>query len=117
MDEVSVTGPTTVIEVTAGTVGEPFTIEPETLGLARHDIGELAGGDPAGNAILTRKVLGGLMGGPRDAVLANAAAALYVAGAADSPAAGVDLARGSIDSGRAARVLDSLVEFTRDLSR
>ena len=116
MDEISVTGPTTVVEVIAGRVGEPYEIEPETLGFARCGISDLAGGDPAENALLTRKVLDGLRGGPRDAVLANAAAALHVAGKARSIVEGVALAQASIDSGRAMRALDRLVEFSGALS-
>jgi anthranilate phosphoribosyltransferase len=60
-------------------------------------------------------VLDGGRGGPRDAVLANAAAALYVAGVVGSIVEGVDVARASLDSGRAARLLERLVEFTGSL--
>jgi anthranilate phosphoribosyltransferase len=115
MDEISVTGPTTVVEVRDGRVGEPYTIEPEALGLARCEIADLAGGDPVENALLIRRVLDGGRGGPRDAVLANAAAALYVAGVVGSIVEGVDVARASLDSGRAARLLERLVEFTGSL--
>ncbi len=116
MDEISMTAPTTVVEVISGRVGKSYIIEPETLGLVRCEIGDLAGGDPVDNALLTRKVLDGLRGGPRDAVLANAGAALYVAGKARSTEEGVGLARASIDSGRAARALDGLVEITNMLA-
>jgi anthranilate phosphoribosyltransferase len=116
MDEISVTGLTTVVEVIAGRVARPYEIEPETLGLARCGISDLAGGDPAANALITRKVLDGLRGGPRDAVIANAAAALYVVGKAGSIVEGVALAQTSIDSGRAARALDHLVAFSAALS-
>jgi anthranilate phosphoribosyltransferase len=115
MDEVSVTGPTTVVEVSLDSVGDRYEIEPEMLGLSRCEVAELSGGDPAENAALTRQVLAGSRGGPREAVLANAAAALFVGGAAASIVEGVDLAKRSIDSGRAARVLERLVAFSRSL--
>ncbi len=65
------------------------------------------------NAAITREVLGGQCGGPRDVVLLNAGAALYVAGAASSIDEGIGLAQASVDSGRASRVLDDMVRFTQ----
>ena len=47
----------------------------------------------------------------------NAAAALYVAGAALSFPEGVDLARASIDSGRALDVLEHMIAVTNRLAR
>ena len=116
MDEVSVTGPTTVVEISRGSVREPYEIEPEMLGLSRCQVADLSGGDSAENAALTRRVLAGYRGGPREAVLANAGAALFVGGAAASILGGVELARRSIDSGQAARVLERLVAFSHSLS-
>lgn len=112
MDELSVTGPSTVIEVAAGQVRERYVVEPQTCGVAVHELEALSGGGPAENASITRKVLAGVRGGPRDAVLVNAGAALYIAGRAPSIKEGVDVARACIDSGRAARILETLVDFT-----
>jgi anthranilate phosphoribosyltransferase len=77
----------------------------------------LSGGDAGTNAAITRDVLEGGSGGPRDAVLMNAAAALYVAGAASSVREGVDLARTSIDSGNARDVLERMIAVTNRLAR
>lgn len=115
MDELSVTGPSMLIEVRCGVVGVPRTIGPADFGLARHDQSAVTGGDPAENAAITRAVLDGAEGGPRDVVLLNAAAALYVAGAAVSIGEGVEQARVSIDSGSAARALDDLVAVSNEL--
>ena len=72
----------------------------------------MAGGAPTENAHDLRGILEGQVGGAkRDIVLANAGAAIYVAGAADSLADGVDAARESIDSGAAAQQLAALREF------
>jgi anthranilate phosphoribosyltransferase len=114
MDEVSVVGPTTVIEVVSGEVGERYLVEPGDFGLGTWMIEDLAGGDPAENAEITRKVLGGMHGGPRDAVLANAAAALYAAGIVDSLREGVLRAVDSIDSGVAIDVLEHMIIVTND---
>jgi anthranilate phosphoribosyltransferase len=122
MDELSVTGPSTVVEVKAGVVGSPYSFEPEAYGIARHEQVELTGGDPTENAAITRAVLhskgaAGAGNGQRDVVLLNAAAGLYVAGVASSIGEGVELARASIESGRAAQVLDDMVAVTNELAR
>jgi anthranilate phosphoribosyltransferase len=111
LDEIAVTGMTHVCEVRAGSC-ERYAILPEDLGLARHPEAEIAGGDAERNADILRDVLGGQKGGPRDAVLANAAAALVAAGAAADLAAGVAVAARSIDRGDAAEKLRLLVAAT-----
>jgi len=116
LDELSVSGPSLVTEVKEGEVTACYRLEPEEQGITRWDLSLLAGGEPVENAAITRSVLSGCPGAAREAVLLNAAAALYVAGAASSIAAGVDMARESIDSGRAAQVLADLVAFTRELA-
>ena len=117
MDELSVTGASNAIEVTRGVTHPPFQVEPEECGLCRHPLATLTGGDVMTNAAITRDVLGGSAGGPRDAVLMNAAAALRVAGAAVSLAEGVELARTSIDSGRALEVLERMIAVSGRLAR
>ena len=57
-----------------------------------------------------RAVLAGEPGPRRDIVCVNAGAALWVAGAAADLAAGLELARGSIDSCAARERLRALVE-------
>lgn len=100
LDEISVCGPTTVCELAHGRV-TTWELTPEELGLTRRQEAELAGGDAAHNADIIREVLGGAHGGPRDAVVANAAAALYVAGEVSSLKDGVRRAAMSLDSGAA----------------
>ncbi len=107
LDEIAVTGMTHVCEVKDGEV-ERFAILPEDLGLKRWDKAEIRGGDAERNAVILRDVLSGHAGAPRDAVLANAAAALVAAGAADDLRAGVKLAGRSIDSGAAMAKMEEL---------
>ena len=107
LDEIAVTGMTHVCEVKAGAT-ERYSMLPEDLGLKRYAIEELAGGDAGDNARILRDVLDGHRGAPRDAVLANAAAALVTAGAADSLKRGVEVAAESIDRGAAREKLARL---------
>jgi anthranilate phosphoribosyltransferase len=111
LDEIAITGMTHVCEVKDGEV-ERYAMVPEDIGLRRHPEREIVGGDAARNAQILRDVLSGQPGGPRDAVLANAAAALVCAGVADDLKEGVRLAAESIDSGAAAEKLSRLVAAT-----
>ncbi len=115
MDELSVAGPSTVVEVDDGVVSAPYLLTPEECGIARHGQSCLTGGGPSENAAITRGVLAGSPGAHRDVVVLNAAAALYVAGAVSTIGNGVLRARESIDSGRAARILAGMVEVTNEL--
>jgi len=115
MDELSVAGPSSVIEVEKGVVGEPYRLAPEDCGLGRCDQAALNGGDPLENAAILRGVLAGSPGATRDVVLLNAGAGLYAAGAVASICEGVGRARESIDSGLPARVLADLTAMTNEL--
>ncbi len=112
LDEIAVTGMTHLCEVKDGEV-ERYAILPEDLGLSRHPESEIAGGDAEANARILRDVLTGQKGGPRDAALANAAAALVAAGAAGDLREGVRLAAESVDRGAASEKLSRLVAATR----
>ncbi|MES3161400.1 MAG: anthranilate phosphoribosyltransferase [Halorubrum sp.] len=101
MDEIALHDETVAAEVDGESVRE-FTITPEDLGLTRSPIATVAGGTPAENAADLRGIVDGSVTGPkRDLVLANAGAALYVAGEAASLEAGVERAGAAIDSGAA----------------
>jgi anthranilate phosphoribosyltransferase len=111
LDELTTTGASTVLELRDGRV-RTFSIDPVELGLAPAIPEELVGGTPDVNADAVRRVLGGERGAHRDIVVLNAAAGLVVADVAADMAAGLDLARESIDSGAASRVLDGLVSVS-----
>ncbi|HVB98508.1 MAG TPA: anthranilate phosphoribosyltransferase [Candidatus Dormibacteraeota bacterium] len=110
LDEISLSGATFVAELAAGKV-RAYEVTPEDFGLRRAPLEELAGGDAARNAEIIRHVLAGQAGPPRDAVLANAAAALVAAGRAEGFREGVAVAAQSIDSGAAAEKLEALIRF------
>lgn len=114
LDEITLTGPSMIAEVREGIEGvRLYETRPEDFGLSPiDDPGEIKGGDAAANAAIIRRLLEGESGARRDIVLLNAAAALYVGGIAESIAAGIELAAGSIDSGAAAKKLTAFVEMT-----
>lgn len=89
MDEISPLGPTEVMEVREGRTSR-WQIDPRALGLAAVEAADLAGDTPEHNATVVEAVLGGGgSAGARTAVLLNAAAAVYVAGAAPDYSAAV----------------------------
>ncbi|MGB6767758.1 MAG: anthranilate phosphoribosyltransferase [Methyloceanibacter sp.] len=107
LDELTTTGVSDVAVVDDGRVAT-FRISPRNAGLPEAKPEDLTGGNAMENAAQICAVLGGLKGPFRDIVLLNAAAALLVAGKAQSLRDGVALAAESIDSGEALAVLDAL---------
>ncbi|TKX74134.1 anthranilate phosphoribosyltransferase [Halorubrum sp. GN11_10-6_MGM] len=108
MDEIGIHDDTVAAEVDGDEVTE-FTITPEDLGLDRAPIDAVAGGSPEENAADLRGIVdGSVTGAKRDLILANAGAAIYVAGEADTLAAGVERAAEAIDSGAAAEKFAAL---------
>jgi len=114
LDELTTTGPSTVLALEHDGSARTFTVDPVELGLAPATRDQLVGGDPAHNAAVVRRVLGGEHGPHRDIVVLNAAAALVVAGRCDSLAEGVVSAASSIDEGSASATLDAFVRVSQD---
>ncbi|HSI11815.1 MAG TPA: anthranilate phosphoribosyltransferase [Chthoniobacter sp.] len=113
MDELSLTGPSMVHALHNGLIDER-TVDPAEYGLATCTIEDLRGGDCRQNAaILTAIIDGTERGAKRDIVLFNAAAGFVITGLAKDLAAGLDLAREQIDSGRALEKLHALQMFSR----
>jgi len=108
LDELTTTGISAVFDVREGSVRETH-LDPAAVGLARAKPGDLAGGDPAASADLTRRILSGETGPHRDVVLLNAGAALEVAGFAANLTEAMTTAARSIDDGDALKTLDRWV--------
>jgi anthranilate phosphoribosyltransferase len=109
LDEIAIHGATTVAEVRGEHI-EEYSLSPEDIGLESAAIEDIAGGSPEENAADLRGIVSGeVTGAKRDIILANAGAAIYVAGVAGTHAEGVELAREAIDSGAASAKLDDLV--------
>ena len=111
MDELTTAGTTNIAEYKDGTV-RGFEVAPEDAGLPRAPLDALKGADPAHNAAQMRGVLAGEKGPLRDITLLNAAAGLIVADRAGDLREGVAIAADTIDSGKAAEVLERLIAET-----
>ena len=111
LDEITITGPTHIAEVRNGEI-RAYDISPEEFGLRSAPISEIQGGDTKANAEIIRNIVAGEKSARRDVVILNAAAALVVAGRADTIAAGMPMAKESLDSGAAREKLEKLAEFT-----
>lgn len=126
LDELSTTGPSTVLELDAGaedlagagavTDVRHYQVDPADLGFAPVALDQLRGGDAATNAEIVRQVLGGATGPHRDIVCLNAAAGLVVAGLVADLAGGVELAGRVVDDGAARAALERLVSTSRRAS-
>ncbi len=116
MDEISVSGPTSVAEVSDGEISQ-YEISPEDLGLATHPPNAILGGDAHTNARILRDVLSGTeKGAPRDVTLINAAAAILVSGNVATLEEGLQSATTSVDDGAALAALETFVKITRRLA-
>jgi anthranilate phosphoribosyltransferase len=107
LDEITVTGATTVGEVRDGEVAV-YRVEPEELGVGRARLEDLRGGEPADNARAMERVFAGEAGPLADVTAVNAGAALYVGGLAASLAEGTASARELLAAGAAAAKLAEL---------
>ena len=112
IDEITTTGATQISETNGATVSTR-EVTPEDFGLPRAASEALLGSEPEANARLMRELLAGKKGPLRDLVLANASAALVVAGQASGFRDGVARAAEVLDSGAALQKLDALVAITR----
>jgi len=111
LDEVTTTGKTAVSEVHNNEV-KSYILTPENFGIKRGQGDELTGGDAFYNKEILIRVLKGAKGGKRDIVLLNASMALIAGGKAKDFKEGVRIAEESIDSGKAFKKLEALIEFT-----
>ena len=101
-DEIAVHGETEVWELKDGEITH-YTVTPEELGVERHSLEDLRGGNGAENAAFMRATFAGE--GPtahRDAVAVSAGAMFYLYGIADSLAAGTEHAKQLLANGTVA---------------
>ncbi|MCX7936042.1 MAG: anthranilate phosphoribosyltransferase, partial [Planctomycetota bacterium] len=113
VDEISIAAETAVVELRDGKIRE-YAVKPEDFGLPRSSLAALRVRDAQESASLIKEILAGKKGAPRDAVLLNAGAAIYVAGLTADLAGGVQAAARSLDSGRAAAALEKLIRISSE---
>ena len=111
LDEITTTTKSMISELAQGKVVS-YELDPLDFIETYASSEDLAGGDPAENAGITRKVLSGESGPARDIVCLNAAAAIVAGGKADDLKQGWQSALESIDSGNAMKALEALVALT-----
>ncbi|MZH42657.1 MAG: anthranilate phosphoribosyltransferase [Nitrospinae bacterium] len=111
LDEITLTGISHVAELKNGKVLS-YSLDPVKLGFRTCSPDDLKGGAPEENAEMIRNILNGDKGPHRDIVLLNSAAAIYVAGKADTLESGIQCAVDSIESGKARDKLKDLCRIT-----
>ena len=114
LDEISVSGPTLIGELKDNKVRE-YQIKPADFGLATQDAAAIRVDGAEQSKAMLLAALDNQAGAARDIVALNAGAGIYVAGLADTHAAGVKTALAAIASGAARAKLDQFVAFTRSV--
>jgi anthranilate phosphoribosyltransferase len=111
LDEVTLSGVTSVTESRDGRQNE-LRWTPANFGLPGAGRETILVSGPEESAKVIRNVLDAKRGAPRDIVVLNAAAALWIAGDELSPIACAERAAEAIDSGAARDLLARLVELS-----
>ena len=115
MDELSITGTTSIWELSDGEISS-YSIVPEDVNMKRADLKDLQGGSLERNLELFNSVLQGIPSPALDIVVLNAAATLVVAEKADDLSRGVALARDAITSGAAGEKMRAFATLSQKLS-
>lgn len=113
MDEITTTGLTRVSELSGGRV-KSYDLDPLNYFDDYAEPQDLQGGDARKNADILIRILSGEKGPRRNIVLINAGAGLVAADAAADIGQGIQAAADAIDSGRALKKLEALVQYTRE---
>ena len=112
LDEMTLSGDTSVWEVTGGKVSN-WTLSVADTGLPVTPIEAVKGGDREANAKTMRELLGGAGGPVRDYVLLNSAGVFLVGDLVTNVRDGVQLAAQTLDSGAAKDRLESMIEVSQ----
>lgn len=113
MDEASLAGENHLVLMKDGDC-IPFTLTAQEVGLSYAPLEAIRGGDAKENAEILTNVLSGKPSPYMDTVLLNAGIGLFAAGTSSTIQEGVHQARKSIESGQALRVLESVVDYSRN---
>ena len=108
MDEISITGKTTVAELKDNQISQ-YEISPNDYGFKNGSMTDITVENVEDSKQKILAILDGERGSARDITLLNAGAAIYVAGLAGSIEKGLQLAEKMIDSGEARHKLEELI--------
>ncbi len=115
LDEISVAGPSSVVECKSGEITE-YSIHPRDFGLTTHPTDALRAESPAESLALIKAAFSQENEAAADVVALNAGAAIYVSGVALSLADGVAMAQDAIGSGMAAERMQELARLSSLMS-
>ncbi|MXY55329.1 MAG: anthranilate phosphoribosyltransferase [Gammaproteobacteria bacterium] len=112
LDEVSIQGPSTVVELNDGNINS-YQVSPADFGMRERAMDELRAQTPEQSLGLIRSALDESNEAASDIVALNAGAAIYASGVATTLANGVVLAQDLIASGQASEKFKEFVDLTR----
>jgi anthranilate phosphoribosyltransferase len=111
LDEVTTTTITNVAELIDGKI-KTYIINPKDYGINYCNITDITGSDPKHNAEIVKNILAGKKDAKRDIVLLNTGVTFYISGCSPSIKDGIGKAEETIDSGKARKTLDKLIELS-----
>lgn len=119
LDEISPLGPSRILEIrnvapqgsTKQYEEQEYEFDPLSVGIPRCELADLKGGGPEENADSFRAVLRGgkFSDAKRDAIVLNAGFGCYVYGLSKNVVEGIQLARGTLESGKAEKHLEQWI--------
>jgi anthranilate phosphoribosyltransferase len=116
LDEPSVCGPTTIVELQSGHVCHHM-VHPEDFGLGKWEISDLMGGDSEANALIIRQIMDGSAPQAKiDASIFATAITCYVSGKAACIDDGMSMAKESLESGQAFEKMKRIIEVNRRIA-
>ena len=113
MDEISIASDTFVAELKDGAI-TTYSVKPEDFGMTKAQLSDIRAADSNDSLNIIKSVFENKSGAAKDIVCLNAGAAIYVAGIADSLAAGVNKAQAVIEDGSAMKKLDALIHYSNN---
>ncbi len=111
LDEITLTSSSTVCEVNNGRLNS-FFLDPKQFGFRYCKLNDLAGGGPAENADIARRILNGEKGPRREIILLNAAVCLYMVYNNITLRECVRMAEDVIDSKKALEQLNKFIQLS-----
>lgn len=118
LDEISVSGPTRIVEINEQGEEKDYIFDPAEQGLKLYDIKDLIGGTPQQNVQLAMDLLNGQgREAIKESVQLNTGAALYIYGLASSLLEGYHLAKQALESGKVKCKIEEIIATSNQLPK